>query len=157
RWEPPTKEMVTSITVPQIQAAMKPIMDNPDVEIAIVGDVTVEEAIKQTAATFGALPPRKPRKEPPAGARDVKFPAGTSKVLEEHHKGRADQGFATITWPTTGYFADPEQVFQARILQIVLVNRVQDELREKEGKTYGVSGNIDFSKAFPAYGTLQLS
>jgi zinc protease len=155
RWAPPTPEMVKSITVPDIQKAMTPLMAG-DVEIAIVGDITVEEAIKQTAATFGALPARKPRAIP-AGARDVKFAKGTPQPLVEHHKGRADQGMAAIAWPTTGHFADPEAVFHARVLQIVMVNRMQDELREKEGKTYGVSGDTAFNKVYPQYGMLTIS
>jgi zinc protease len=73
-----------------------------DIEVVITGDVTVDEAIRQTAATFGALPARRNNAPVAAAARNVRFPAGTRTPVELKHKGRADQAVGLIAWPTTG-------------------------------------------------------
>ena len=79
-------------------------MANSPIEVIIVGDISVETAIAETAKTLGALPKRPELVEPP-GIRDVKFPPAGNVVLK--HKGRADQGYALVAWPTgQGTYAD---------------------------------------------------
>jgi zinc protease len=121
----------------------------------IVGDIKVDEAIAQTAKTFGALPKRKPRTEI-AGARESRFPAATPQPVVLKHKGRPDQGIAAIVWPTTGYWKDPIATEDARVLAMVMNHRAMDELREKQGKSYGVGGGAGFDKVFPDYGSIML-
>ena len=121
------------------------------IEIVIVGDVTVDEAVRQVAATFGALPARKGPSFAPA-ALDIRFPAPA--LVRRTHKGRADQGLAYIAWPTDGFFADQRRTRVLNVLGEVLEGRLIDEIREKQGTTYSPNAGHNASQVFPNYGFL---
>ncbi|MDP8915655.1 MAG: insulinase family protein, partial [Pseudomonadota bacterium] len=67
---PPLPAM-TSTRIGDVRRAVAPLTTEP-IEVVITGDVTVDQAVKQTAATFGALPPRRDAaggfRRPDAGA-----------------------------------------------------------------------------------------
>lgn len=155
RFASPTPEIYRSANVAEIKALMAPIVAEADMEVVIVGDIDVETAIAQAAKTFGALPKRKPKTEPP-GARDVKFAAPTPEPIKLTHRGRADQGIAAIAFPGTGYWRDPELSDQLSTAMAILVDRVNEEMRERQGKSYGVGGGAALSRTYPDYGELMV-
>src|SRR6185295_19396331 len=100
----------------------------------------VETMIAETAKTFGALPPRPPLTEPP-NLRNVKFPAPGKVVLT--HKGRADQGFAIIAWPTNqDMLSNLHQQRVGWVLGQMLRDDATRELRTGSGATYSPSANV---------------
>ena len=117
-----------------------------------MGDISVDEAIKQTAATFGALPPRPAATPAPSEARNVRFPAGVKAPVRLTHKGRADQAIAFIGWPTPDYPSDPQRARQVQMLELVLQLRMTDLLRQKEGVTYSPQAIYNASWDYPGYG-----
>jgi zinc protease len=145
---PSREEMAAS----SIDAA-KPLLAGPlgsePIEIAIVGDVTVDEAVKQVAATFGALPQRKEVTIAPEVLRTA-FPA--AGLVRETHKGRADQGLAFIAWPTADFYSDIHRSRALNLLAQVLQLRLIDEIREKQGTTYSPQAGHNPSDVFPGYG-----
>jgi zinc protease len=151
RWATASREEMAAISVADARRLLDPALASGALEVVIVGDVTVDEAIRQTAATFGALPPRQPSAVDPS-ARKVRFPAA---ALEKRtHKGRADQGLAFIAWPTTDFYSDTRRSRVLTLLGQVMELRLIDEIREKQGTTYSPDAAHSPSEAFPGYGFL---
>jgi len=149
RWATPSREQIRGLTVGEVQAALRPMADGP-VEVVIVGDVTVEEAIRQTAATFGAIR-RPPQAANPAPAT-VRFPAPTAQPVRLTHKGRADQAIVMIGWATADLKSDTKRARALRVLEQVLQLRLNDEMRESQGVTYSPFTGFDVSWEHPGYG-----
>jgi zinc protease len=151
RWAYPTLQDVKSAKLDQVKAIIAPALANGPIEVTMVGDVTIEQAIKAVAATFGALPGRSGQPMSPPVAGDVKFPAPTPEPIVLHHAGRADQGVAAIAWQTTDVFADSESAAR-RVVTDILQFRLMEQLRIKFGATYSPSATANASRIFPGYG-----
>ena len=74
RWRQPTPDELSAMSPEEVKAFMLPVLAGAPIDLSIVGDVTVEQAIAAVAKTFGALPQRQPRNPHPAG-RKLQFPA----------------------------------------------------------------------------------
>ena len=146
---PPEAAMLLT-SIADVRQALKPIATEP-IEVVIVGDTTVEDAIRQTAATFGALPARRPAAFP-AGADRTPFPAGNGTPVRLTHAGRADQARAFLAWPTTDYWSDPQRARTLDVLSGVIRLRALEEIREKQAVTYSPSVYSVESASYPGYG-----
>ena len=129
----------------------KPLAEGP-LEVTIVGDVTVDQAIALTAATFGALPARPAPAPPAVKAGDVRFPAPTATPVTRTDTGRVDQAMAMIAWPLTDFFADMARARATMLAGEVLLNRILDKVRIEQGATYSPDTVVDLSETFPGYG-----
>jgi zinc protease len=151
RWALPSREEIAGSTLDEGKAFVSSAMRSGPIEVVIVGDITVDEAVKQVAATFGALPARQMAAPAPAALR-TSFPSpGTARAT---HQGRADQGLAYIAWPTTDFYADQKQARTLNLLSQVLQLRLTDEIREKQGTTYSPNAGHAASEIFPGYGVM---
>lgn len=129
---------------------IKPIVDNSPIEVIVVGDVGVETVIQEVGKTLGALPARKPIPEP-KGIRDVKFPKPGTVVMP--HKGRPDQGYALIGWPThAGAFKNIRDERIGKVLAQMLRDNATRLFRSEGGATYSPMETVDFSTFLPDYG-----
>jgi len=151
RWAYPTLADVQSAKLEQVKAILTPALANAPIEITMVGDVTVDQAIKSVAATFGALPPRNGAAMVQPKPGEVKFPTPTAQPVVLHHAGRPDQGVAAIAWQTTDVYADSESAAR-RVITDILRFRLMEELRIKDGATYSPSATASASRIFPGYG-----
>ena len=153
RWAFPDQQQIKSASLPEVKALIGGPLATDPIEVVIVGDVTVDEAVRVTAETFGALPPRT---EHPAAATEsqVRFPAPTSAPLRLTHKGRSDQAIGFVAWPTFDFNSDPQGARALRVVEQIVQLRLIDELREKQGVTYSPSTGLDISWVFPGYGYL---
>jgi zinc protease len=154
RWKTPSRAEMKAMDVSVARALIGPRFGRAPVEMTIVGDVTVDEAIRQTAATFGALPAG--QSVPPTNAA-IRFPTPAAEPVRLVHKGRADQGMAYIAWPTTGFYGDVRGSRTLTLLSDVLQLRLIAEIREKQGTTYSPSVGHSPSTAFADYGYLSAS
>jgi zinc protease len=152
RYAFPSPADVADATPQQFQALLKPRLAEGPLEVLIVGDTTVDQAIQVTAATFGALPPRKPDPLPPPAAQGMPLPGPQPTPVELTHKGRADQAIAYAAWPTDGFFADPQRARTLRVVAQVMENRMIDDLRKAAGDTYSPQAGATASLVFPNYG-----
>ena len=150
RWTFPTREEMAGAKLDDIKGAIMPDLTTGPVEVVIVGDITVDQAIAATAATFGALPKRTERAAAPATAAAVAFPKAGSVTLT--HKGRADQAIGLLAWPTTGYFVDPQRARDTAVLREVMKLRLTDQLREAQGATYSPDVNSQHSFVWSGWG-----
>ena len=152
RWRTPSLSDITSATVDQEAALIAPALKDGPIDITMVGDMTVEQAIGSVATTFGALPQRAA-----AGARaegDERFPKGTPQPVVLIHHGAANQAVAAIAWPTTGFYRDMKLQRTLRVLSEIFASRLLDELRTKEGITYTPGASSYASLISPDYGFL---
>jgi zinc protease len=151
RWAFPTREEMAASSIDDARRVLQPALATQPIELIVVGDITVEEAVKQAAATFGALPPRR-LPTPAAEAARLRFPAGS--LERRTHKGRPDQALAFIAWPTADFYADQRRTRALNLLAQVMQLRLTDEIREKQGNTYSPGASHAPSEAFPGYGYL---
>lgn len=131
----PSLAEINSLKMDTFKTLLAKQLASAPLELTVVGDVSVDAAIKAAAETFGALPSRPDTKVvaevPPPGA----FPAPTATPVEIHHKGRADQGGAAIGWPTRDAF-DPHTTSALTILKDVIEWRLTEQLRVRDAATY---------------------
>ncbi|MBV9930852.1 MAG: insulinase family protein [Alphaproteobacteria bacterium] len=149
RWRTPSRDEMEKSSIGAGKAVLAPMLANGAIEIVMVGDVTVEEAARQVAATFGALPPRHGTAPSPAGRR-IAFPAPT--LVRETHRGRPDQGVAFIAWPTVDFYSDTKRARTLNLLAQVLQLRLIEEIRQKQATTYSPQSGHSTSEVFPGYG-----
>jgi zinc protease len=152
RWHAPDLDEVKAVRYDEMRQLIEPALAHEPIEIAIVGDVTVDKAIAETAATFGALPPRDADAPPPEANRRVAFPGPTAEPIALHHTGRPDQGLAVAAWPGPDGLADIHTPRAVRLLQLILQQRLIDEFRTKLGDSYSPGSDMESSLDFPGYG-----
>ena len=156
RWTFPTRQQIAGATLDQLKASVAAPLATDDVEVVIVGDITVDKAIAAVSETFGALPTRTDTPAP-AGARDAPFPAPSATPVIRTHKGRADQASLFMAWKTDDLFSNLQRARNTQILAQVMQLRLTDELREKQGATYSPSASATASVAFNHWGYLAVS
>jgi zinc protease len=149
RWGFPTREQMAASSIEAGKAVIAGPLSSGPIEIVMVGDVTIDDAVKQVAASFGALPPRREAPVAPA-ARRIAFPAPA--LVKETHSGRADQGLAFMAWPTTDFYSNTKRARTLNVLAQVLRLRLLDEIRTKQGTTYSPQAGHTTSEVFPGYG-----
>ena len=152
RWRTPDAAQLTAAEPDDLAALLRGSLAGGPVEITIVGDVTVDQAIAEVAKTFGALPVRPQTFAPPPGALALRFPAPTAVPVTRTDTGRADQAMAVIAWPLTDFFVDTAQSRATMLAGEVLQNRVLDEVRIAQGATYSPDTRVALSETFPDYG-----
>ena len=111
-------------------------------DVVMVGDVTVDQAVAATEATFASG-------EPANGNANVvphvTFAKHDATPFVFAHKGRADQAFYGEYFPLPDYFADPKVSVVADVAASILSTRLVDTVREKLGMTYSPMVNASSS------------
>jgi zinc protease len=151
RWATPTRAQVEAAAITDARNFIEPALASGPVEVVIVGDISVDEAIRQTAATFGALP-RRQEAPPLQQMSQPRFP--DAKLERRTHKGRSDQGLAFIAWPTSDFFSDQKRTRALNLLAQVMQLRLREEIRERQGATYTATAGHAPSETFTGYGYL---
>jgi zinc protease len=135
RWGFPTRDEVAGAQLAPIRAAVDPALRSAPIEVVVVGDITVDRAISEVAATFGALPQRQARAKPAANLSRASFPRNGG-VTRLQHSGRPDVAMGMVLWPTDDFFDNPAEARALQVLESVLRLRGVDRLREELGATY---------------------
>lgn len=148
RWAMPSREAMANTPVTALSGLVAPALASGPLEIIIVGDVTVDEAVRQVASTFGALPARQPVTRNAKAA--LRIPAAGNVTLT--HKGRPDQALGFVAWPTTSYHEDTRRSRALNLLAQVYQLRLTEEIREKQGTAYSPKALHDASETVPGYG-----
>jgi zinc protease len=135
RWVYNNSEMRRTWRAEDAVAFMRGVVANGPIEVIVVGDVRPDAVIQSVAKTLGALR-RPPVPAEQAGARNVRFPAGTPTPMVITHKGPRDQGMVYVAWPTPDQYTTPREYRARMILGTLLRGRVIEIVRSIEGKTY---------------------
>lgn len=145
RWSTPTRAQIEGLTPEGFRAFWEPILKAGPIEVMVFGDVSADDAIAATAATFGAMPKRGAKRIPIAQA-SPKGVTPTPTPLVRTHKGPKEQAAAVLAWPLGGGL---DGVYEARKLELlasIFNDRMFAQLREGEGASY--SPNVDSSWPF---------
>ncbi len=156
RWTFPSRADIAAASLDGLKAAVTDPLSKGEIEVVVVGDITVDKAIAAVAETFGALPTR-PGLADPVAARQVPFPAPSPTPVVLTHKGRADQAQLFMSWRTDDLFSDLQRSRDTSVLAQVMQLRLTDELREKQGATYSPSAGATHSVVFNDWGYLSVS
>ena len=155
RWEAlPTQADIEATHVDDLKKLIAPELANGRIDVVIVGDVTVDQAIAAVASTFGALPQRPAETPGPAEAHQTRFPAPTAQPVQMTHNGRPDQAEALIAWPTEDTYADVHEERVLSLMEGIFQIRLIDQVRIAEGATYSPQASVASSAYFPGYGYL---
>ncbi|WP_331860043.1 M16 family metallopeptidase [Tsuneonella suprasediminis] len=125
------------------------------IELALVGDFDPQVAIAEVARTLGALPTREPKFRDSPWLRERPFTDKRTRHII-YHTGENDQALVSYTWPTVGD-SDFNKVVQFGLLERIVQIELQDELRERLGKTYSPSVSSSNSHLWIDYGTFSLA
>lgn len=152
----PSAEEIAGWTIEDLRAGVTGGLASGPIDIVMVGDLTVEDAIAAVAPTFGALPARGADPEPAPGASELKFPAPTAEPVRLTHNGPAEQALAYIAWPTTDAVGDRTDARRASILAEVLKLRVLEEIRERQALAYSPGVRASASDVYEDYGSISI-
>jgi len=150
----PTASDVAGWTNDQLKAGVIAGLGQGPIDITVVGDVTVADAIAAVGSTFGALPARPAAPTPAPGAEVRRFPAGTAEPVRLIHLGPAEQAMAYIAWPTTDAIGDRTESRQLGLLAEVMGLRVTERIREELAITYSPNVGSSSSDVFEGYGSI---
>ncbi|RVU06437.1 insulinase family protein [Novosphingobium umbonatum] len=124
-------------------------------ELALVGDVDEETAIRSVAQTFGALPLRETEFQPYPDAHQRSFTANRAP-RQITHKGPADQALVEVVWPTRDD-SDPQEKQVLNLLQRIIRLQLTENLRQKLGRAYSPSASSEPSRIWKDYGTFSIA
>jgi zinc protease len=151
RWTFPDRTQLLDAKPEDFEALLQPSLSKGAIEVVIAGDVEVDDAIRLTAQTFGALPARGDAKDDVDGS-SVQFPAPTTEPVVRLHNGRSDSAGAAIAMPIGDFLSDLPRAAAANVAGAILQNRLVDQFRLAEGATYSPQGEVDLSRSIPGYG-----
>jgi zinc protease len=151
RWHVPSVDAAKVQPIAPFKAMLSRALATGPLEVEIVGDVTVPQAIALTAQTLGALLPR-PAAPIQPGEDEVRFPAPRPEPVVRSHDGRPDQAIGYIAWPIPDLFSDPQRSRALTVATEVMDSRLIDQLRVAEGATYSPGAGAVASETFPGYG-----
>jgi zinc protease len=150
----PTAEQVAGWSNDQLNAGITAGMAQGPIDIVVVGDTTVEDAVAAVASTFAALPERGTAPIPAAGADVLRFPAGTAEPVRLTHTGPAEQALGYVAWPTADAVGDETESRQVALLAAVMELRVLSRIREELALAYSPNVSSSASDVFDGYGSV---
>lgn len=151
RWSFPDRTQLLDAKPEDFEGLLQPALSKGPVEVIIAGDVGVDDAIRLTAQTFGALPVRGDGEKQGDGS-GVHFPAPTTDPVVRLHDGRSDSAGAAVAMPIGDFLSDLPRAAAANVAGAILQNRLVDQFRIAEGATYSPQGEVDLSRSIPGYG-----
>lgn len=150
----PAASDIAAFTLDELKQGVVQGLSNGPIDIVMVGDVTVDDAVAAVASTFAALPTRAPAAQPLPGSDQRRFPAPTAQPVRLTHTGPAEQALGYIAWPTTDAVDDRTEARKVSILAEVFKLRVLDEIREKQALAYSPRVGSSASDVFNGYGSI---
>ncbi len=138
-------------TINEIKQWFGSQLNHSPMELAVVGDLDIDQAVSLGNLYFGSLPER-PEEVPNTARITPEFPAGGKLQL------LADTGVAKslvlVAYPT-GDFWDIQRTRRLSILAEVFSERLRVHIREKLGAAYSPYAYNASYRAYPDYGFLQ--
>ncbi|WP_420472124.1 M16 family metallopeptidase [Brevundimonas sp. FT23042] len=152
----PTAEEVAGWTIEEARAGLTQGLSTGPIDLVVVGDVTVDDAIAAVAPTFGALSRRGADAQPAPGATELRFPAGTATPVRLTHNGPVEQTLAYIAWPTTDAVDDRTEARRVSVMTEVLKLRVLEVIREQQALAYSPGTGASASDVYRGYGSVSI-
>ncbi len=150
----PPESVLDKRTLQEAESWLVPHLETDAIEIGLVGDFDIDEAIAAVAQTFGALPPRRAR-EDYAGRRIVNVP---EKTFEKEYRVPTEipKAVVALYWPTDdGMNVQVDR--RLRVLGNILGDRLRLKIREELGDSYSPNAGSNTSQTYEGYGWIQAS
>lgn len=147
-----TEQQFDALRAEDARALLEPQLRDGPIEIVIVGDIPVAEAIANVQRSLAQLPTRRAAPDPDPRAMQALFTPGRGEDVVQH-EGRADQSLAMIFWPM-GDYGDGSEARAVRLLTEVLQVRLNEVIREEEGGTYSPGAVWNPSTFYRNYGVI---
>jgi zinc protease len=136
----PPRDVLMAMKSADFERALKPVLTTSPVELAIVGDISEEDAVRAVATTFGALPARPARPMLAPEPHFMRYPDEPLPPIRTIHEGPANKAAAILVWPL--YVSTPErrsEEYTLKLLAAVFDTAFRRRAREDLGKTYSPS------------------
>lgn len=130
-WVP--QEALEAVTMPAVSAWIEGEFANAPLDVALVGDLDVEAAVKAAAQTFGALPKRRAAQMHDDRRKAIALKTGLRENYEVDTT--VPKTLVVISYPTTDG-RDAALRRNLRFLGLVLNDRLRIDVREKLGAAY---------------------
>ena len=150
----PAASDIAAFTLDELKQGVTEGLASGPIDIIMVGDVAVDDAVAAVATTFAALPARAAAAQPLPGSDQRRFPAPTAQPVRLTHTGPAEQALGYIAWPTTDAVDDRTEARKVNILAEVFKLRVLEEIREKQALAYSPRVGSSASDVFKGYGSI---
>jgi len=153
----PAQDDLIDIEMDTLQTWLDPVLASSAIEIGVVGDVDVEQIIKDVGRTFGALPKVDADKTSIADKNTaLKFPKGSPRPVKLSHAGEAGTALLRVYWPAP----DGRDVTTSRNISMIselFQLRLTEVMREEEGASYSPSAFSFSPRVYPGYGYIGAS
>ncbi len=149
----PKREALEGKQVDDVKAWLAPHLVDAPIEIAIVGDLDVEETIAMVARTFGTLPKRR---EWRTYDEHRNAPAPKAGLKQTHEiQTQVPKSLVLIFFPTTDGIDMLARRKQHMLNQIVN-DRLRLEVRERLGAAYSPGSRAQPSTTMPGVGSIMI-
>src|SRR5690606_26132313 len=125
----PPEEAVNRLNLDDVREWLEEPLKSEYMEVTLIGDLAVEEAIELVGKTLGALPEREAEKPDLEDLRKLNFPEDVSE-REYPFESTIPNGITAVYWPTD----DMEDIRKTRRLQTlarVFTDRMRVRIREE--------------------------
>ncbi|ESQ80807.1 pitrilysin family protein [Asticcacaulis sp. YBE204] len=151
RYDLPAADEVRDLKPADVIGVVRRTVTNVPIEVTIVGDLSETAALSWMERTFATLP--KVPAAPVLAARGERLTLPvTAHSYRLFHEGRADQAVAYAVFPTTDALSDVRETRRIELLSAILSDRLNEEVRERQGASYGASAGSYGSMMFRGYG-----
>jgi len=149
----PPRTMVKGYSIAEIGAWLRPVFETGAMEVALVGDFDVDQAIAEVARTFGALPARTPK--PDLGSRlKLQFPVPPQARTYTYGTGEKNRPVTiALFWPVNEAVSLTENL-RLQMLGFVLKDRLRTQIRVEKGETYSPTAAFSSNETYPGYADL---
>lgn len=154
RFGVPARDVLMARNLDEVREWLSPQLKRGAIEVAVIGDLDVDETIDAVARTLGALPPRDPRPDL-ADLRRVSFPKEPFS-REYRISSEIPKGVVSLYWPTTDA-SDIRRTRRLTMLASVFSDRLRVKIREEMGGTYSPRAGSSTSDTFVGYGYITSS
>ncbi|HUF63130.1 MAG TPA: insulinase family protein [Verrucomicrobiales bacterium] len=148
----PTREELMQRNLDELKEWLGPALSGSYLEVSLVGDFDVEEALNLAAETFGAIPGRAAAKDALTAQRVLRFPRDQrNKVFT--YQAETPKALTSVYWPTIGQ-GNMRNVRRLNLLASILTDRLREKVREDLGQAYSPQVISLNSDAFRSFGYL---
>ena len=121
-------------------------------DVTIVGDLPVDEAVAIAAGTIGALPPLQAAPDTEK-FRTLPFPRKPVDFTWNVEQTKSKSGYVELYWPLQKPVSGAGQV-RLGLMMDILSDRLRVSIRQEMGKTYAPATTVDLFRDFHDYGWL---
>lgn len=148
----PDSEKVFALSLDDVRDWLRQPLGSGYLEVTLLGDLDVDEAIAAAAGTLGTLPEREAGKPDLSEFRAVSFPEDEERA-DFPFASDIPSGYAAVYWPTTDMW-DIQRTRRLTVLARVFSDRMRIRIREEMGEAYSPFAGSQPSDTFDDYGLL---